>query len=219
MFGRKFSIRLTTVLLITFVALTANASAQKIRKKQTPTTGGISGRVRVDAGMSAANVSVRVRRGDEEVAQATTNSKGEFEVQGLAPGIYGLTLRKAGLQVGRMEDINVRAGKIVSLKDRLFLPVDDGALALVRGSVFNAAGRSVAGARVELSRVEPDGSLKKLDDRVSDPAYGSFTFRLPPERAHYRVTVKADGAETASQDLEVDGPAIYRVAVTLNPAK
>jgi hypothetical protein len=219
MFGRKISLRLTAVLLVAFVALASNASAQKKSKKQQPTTGGISGRVRVDGGISAGGVSVKVRRGDEDVAETTTNAKGEFEFQGLAPGSYGLTLRKAGLQVGRMEEINVRAGKTFSLKDRLFLPVDDGALALVRGSVFNAAGHSVAGARVELARVEADGSLKKLDDRVSDPAYGSFTFRLPPERARYRLTVKADKAETTTQDLEIDGPAIYRVAVTLNPAK
>lgn len=208
---------LIALALSLFVAGAATTAAQKKQKNQLPTTGGVSGRVRVDSGASASGVSVKVRRGDEEVAQATTNAKGEFEVQGLAPGSYGLTFRKAGLQVGKVEDVSVRAGKTVSLKDRLFLPIDEGSLALLRGSVFNVEGLSMLGARVELARVEPDGSLKKLDSRVSNST-GSFGFKLPPDRASYRVTVKADGAQTATQDVEVDGAAIYRVAVTLNPA-
>ena len=217
MHGRKIFLNAFALSLSLFVIGAATVAAQKKQKTQPPTTGGVSGRVRVDTGASASGVSVKVRRGDEEVAQTTTNAKGEFEVQGLAPGSYGLTFRKAGLQVGKMEDVSVRAGKTASLKDHLFLPIDEGSLALLRGSVFNAEGRSLPGARVELARVEADGSLKKLDGRVSNST-GSFGFKLPPDRARYRVTVKADGAQTASQDVEVDGAAIYRVAVTLNPA-
>jgi protocatechuate 3,4-dioxygenase beta subunit len=194
------------------------ASAQKRSKgRELPTTGAISGRVRVGAGASAAGISVEVRQGDSRVAETTTNARGEFQVQGLAPGSYGLTLRKAGLQVGRMEEVKVRAGKTASLKDRLYLPLDEGALALVRGSVFDAGGRSLAGARVELARVEEDGSLKKLDSRVANVA-GAFGFNLSPARARYRLTAKADGMETATQDLDVDGAAIYRAALTLKPS-
>lgn len=202
------------------VALSAAgvATAQKKSKKQEPTTGGISGRVRVDGGASPSGVSIVIRRGDEEVTRRETNAKGEFEVQGLAPGSYGLTLRKAGLQVGRMEGVEVRAGKTVSLKDRLFLPVDEGAIAFIRGSVFDAAGRSFPAARVELARVEADGSLKKLDSRVSN-ATGSFAFRLPPDHARYRVTAKAEGKETSSEEVSIEGAAIYRVALSLSPAQ
>lgn len=211
---RKFCAALFASLL----ALTAAAApAQKRQKKQEPTTGGISGRVRVEPGMSAAGVSVHVRRGDEEVASASTDSKGGFAVAGLAPGTYGLTLRKSGLQVGKMEGVEVRAGKTVSLKNNLFLPVDEGSLAFIRGSVFNAAGRSILGARVELVRVEGDGSLKRLDSRVSNST-GSFAFRLPPERARYRLTAKAEGMESAAEEVNVEGAAIYRVALSLSPA-
>ncbi|HYH83906.1 MAG TPA: carboxypeptidase-like regulatory domain-containing protein [Pyrinomonadaceae bacterium] len=215
MHRRKFILSLLALSL--FVSGAATAGAQKKQKNPPTTTGGVSGRIRVDSGASASGVSVQVRRGDEEVAATKTNAKGEFEVQGLAPGNYGLTFRKTGLQVGKVEDINVRAGKTVSLKDRLFLPIDEGSLALLRGSVFNVDGLSLPGARVELARVEPDGSLKKLDSRVSNST-GSFGFKLPPDRARYRLTVKADDAQTTSQDVEVDGAAIYRVALTLNPA-
>ena len=212
--GRK----ILSLSLASLFALSASAApAEKKSKKPEPTTGGISGRVRVETG-SPANVSVVVRRGDEEVAQTSTNGKGDFEVQGLAPGSYGLTLRKAGLQVGRREGVEVRAGKTVSFKDGLYLPVDEGAIAHIRGSVFTAAGHSFYGARVELARVEADGSVKKLDSRVSNSA-GQFAFKLTPERARYRVTAKADGVGPVTQEVEIDGAAIYRVALSLVPAQ
>jgi len=218
MLGRIFLAAACAALLA--LSLAGPATAQKKSKKQQtePTTGVINGRVKVAPGATPGGVAVTVRRGDEEVARRETNSKGEFEVQGLAPGTYGLTLRKAGLEVGRMEDVQVRAGKTVSLKDRLYLPVDDGAIAHIRGSVFDASGRSINAAKVELARVEPDGTLKKLDSRVSNGT-GSFAFRLSPERGHYRLTAKADGAEPATEELNVDGAAIYRVALSLRPKK
>ncbi|MDT5293343.1 MAG: erythromycin esterase [Acidobacteriota bacterium] len=212
--------KIFSTMLAALFALSATCApgvaAQKKSKKPEPTTGGISGRVRVDAGVSASGVSVRVRRGDEEVAQTTTNAKGEFEVQGLAPGTYGLTLRKSGLQIGKMESVEVRAGKTASLKDHLFLPVDEGSIAHLRGSVFSPDGRALPGARIELARVEADGTFKKLDSRVAN-ATGSFAFRLSPERARYRVTAKADGMAAATQDVDIDGAAIFRVALSLNP--
>ena len=214
---RVFFLKLPAALLALCVLAAPALAQKKSKNKQQPTAGGISGRVRVDAGASPASISVEVRQGDTGVAETTTNAKGEFEVRGLAPGSYGLTLRKMGLQVGRMDNINVRAGQTVSLKDHLFMPLDEGALALLRGSVFDAAGRSFAGARVELARVETDGSLKKLDSRVANVA-GAFAFRLPPARARYRLTAKADGMEASTQDVDVEGAAIYRAALTLKRA-
>jgi hypothetical protein len=217
-FGKKF-LAATCAALFALSAFVPAAAQKKSKKQQElPTTGAITGRVKVAPGATPGGVAVTVRRGDEEVARRETNSKGEFQFEGLAPGTYGLTLRKAGLEVGRMEDVQVRAGKTVSLKDRLYLPVDDGAIAHIRGSVFDANGRSLGGAKVELARVEADGTFKKLDDRVSN-ATGSFAFRLTPEHGRYRLTAKADGAEPVSEEVNIDGAAIYRVALSLRPKK
>lgn len=217
MFGRKLLAAACAALFT--LALTVPAAAQKKSKKPEPTTGNIAGRVRVAAGATPAGITVTVRRGDEEVARRETNSKGEFEFQGLAPGTYGLTLRKAGLEVGRMEDIEVRAGRTISLKsENLFLGVDEGSIAHIRGSVFDTNGRSVGAAKVELARIEADGSVRKLDSRVSN-ATGSFAFRLTPERARYRLTAKADGAEPTTGEIDIDGAAIYRIALSLRPKK
>lgn len=179
-------------------------------------TGSIKGKVRVESGSTVAGVEVIARQGEREVARATTSRKGDFVIAGLAPGTYGLTLRKPGLAVGTMDGIQVSAGKARELGDHLILSVDTGTLAFVRGSVFTPNGFSVRGVRVDLARVGADGKLKKLDGRVTDET-GSFIFRLTPEAARYRVSVKANGAEPISKDVEVDGAAIYRIALTLQP--
>lgn len=200
------------VLVLSLVSLCGMAVVAQERA----TTGGLRGRVRVEVG-SPAGVSVTVRQGDREVRDAKTNAKGEFEVAGLAPGRYGLTFRKAGLQIGRMENVEVRAGKTISIKDKLYLPVDEGAIAFIRGSVFDAGGRGLAGAKVELLLVEPDGTLKKVDSRVTN-GLGQFGFRMTAEAARYRVTAAANGA-SAAKDVEINSAAIFRVALTLEPAK
>ena len=82
----------------------------------------------------------------------------------------------------------------------------------LRGSVFTEDGRSVPGARVELARIVDEKSTQKIDSRVTGET-GEFVFRLSPETAKYRVTLKADGTEPASKDVEVESAVVYRVAL------
>ena len=109
----------------------------------------------------------------------------------------------------------MKAGKTRSLT-RLILSIDEGSIAFIRGSVFNEAGRSLPNARVELARILDDGTVKKIDGRVTNET-GSFSFRLAPDAAKYRVTAKADGRQPASKDVEVDSAAVYRIAISLQP--
>ena len=202
-----FAVVLT--LLVTGVAL-----GQKQDKDKS--LGSIKGKVRVETG-TAADVTVVVRRGETEVTRVQTQKNGDFLVSKLTPGLYGLTFRKPGLSIGTLEEIEVKAGKTRSLGDRLVLTIDEGSIAFLSGAVFNAAGRSVPNAKVELARILEDGSTKKIDGRLTTET-GSFKFRLSPDAAKYRVSVKADGAEPVSKDVEIDGAAVYRVALNL-PAK
>jgi hypothetical protein len=183
---------------------------------QDKTLGAIKGKVRVETG-TPAGVTVVVRRGESEVTRSTTNKDGEFLVSKLTPGIYGLTFRKPGLSIGSIEDVEVKAGKTRSLGDRLILTIDEGSIAFLSGSVFNADGRSVPNAKVELSRILEDGTTKKIDGRITTET-GSFKFRLSPDPGKYRVSVKPEGAERVTKDVEIDGAAVYRVALNL-PAK
>ena len=200
-----------------FLALLLSAAATPAPARQDKTTGGVKGKVRVETG-SSAGVTVVVRRGDDEVASATTDGRGEFEVRGLRPGSYGLTFRKAGLKVGKVEGVEVRAGKMRSLGGGLYMSMDEGALAIIQGSVFNQDGKSLSGAKVELALLSPDGAAKKLESRLSSIETGRFVFKLTPEAARYRLTATAPNREPATQEVAVDGAAIYRVALSLVPA-
>jgi hypothetical protein len=199
-----------TAVLLAVLSLTAAFAQDK-------TTGGFKGKVRAENGSTIAGVTVIVRQGERELTRVETNRKGEFVIAGLKPGAYGLTFRKAGLSTGTIEDEEVRAGRVREL-DRLVLGVDDASIAFVRGSVFTASGRSAPGVRVELYRVEADGSEKKVAERISSEETGEVRFRVSPEPAKYRIVAKARGGEMVrSEIVNVDGAAIYRTAVSLPP--
>ena len=203
-------IKILPVLVVMFVA-----AGISVAQKQDKTLGALKGKVRVETG-TPGGVTVVVRRGETEVARSTTDKSGEFLVSRLTPGMYGLTFRKPGLSIGSIEDVEVKAGKTRSLGDRLILTIDEGSIAFLSGSVFNAAGKSVPNAKVELSRILEDGSTKKIDGRITTET-GSFKFRLGPEPAKYRVSVKTTDSEPVTKDVEIDGAAVYRVALSLPP--
>lgn len=196
------------VLVVVLVAAGVSVAQDK-------SLGAIKGKVRVETG-TPAEVTVVVRRGEKEVTRSTTDKNGEFLVSRLTPGVYGLTFRKPGLSIGSIEDVEVKAGKTRSLGDRLILTIDEGSIAFLSGSVFNAAGKSVPNAKVELAKIQEDGTTKKIDGRITTET-GSFKFRLSPEPGKYRVSVKTDGAEPITKDVEIDGAAVYRVALNLPP--
>lgn len=182
---------------------------------QDKSTGTIKGKVRVEVG-TPNGVAVVLREGEREVGRVTTDKKGSFEIPRVKPGQYGLTFRKAGLSVGTIENVEVKAGQTRSLGDRLILTIDEGSIAFVRGSVFTADGRSAPRIKVELLRVLEDGSTKKIDSRLTNET-GSFVFRLTPELGKYRVSAQISSHEPIVKDVEVDGAAVYRVALSLPP--
>jgi hypothetical protein len=184
---------------------------------QDRSTGSIKGKVRVETG-TPAGVSVAIREGEREIGRVVTEKNGDFLITKLKPGVYGLTFRKPGLSVGTIESVEVKPGKTRSLGDRLILTIDEGSIAFIRGSVFSSEGKSVPGAKVELSRVQDDGSVKKIDGRVTNET-GQFVFRLTPDTAKYRVSLKVEGREPISQEVAIEGPAVYRIALSLPPKK
>lgn len=181
---------------------------------QDKNTASIKGKVKVERG-SAAGVAVILLQGDQELGRTTTDRKGEFTLGRIGPGTYSVKFRKPGLSVGTIDGVLLKSGQTRTFKD-LFLSIDEGSIAFLRGSVFTDSGRSVPGVRVELFRILSENSTEKLDSRITGET-GEFVFRVPPEAAKYRLTLKAEGAAPASKDVEVDGAAIYRVALTLKP--
>jgi Carboxypeptidase regulatory-like domain len=180
---------------------------------QNRATGGIKGKVKVETG-TPSGVSVIVRQGEREVIRGVTDKNGQFLILRLAPGRYGVTLRKPGLSVGSIEDIEVKAGETRSLGDRLVLSIDEGSIAFIRGSVFNQDDRSAPNIRIELAKIEDDGTARKIDGRITNEI-GAFVFRLAPDAARYRITAKPNGGDPVSKDVEIDGAAVYRVALSI----
>ena len=172
----------------------------------------IKGKVRVERG-SPAGVAVIVLQGEREVARTTSGKKGDFVVTRVPPGTYSIKFRKAGLAVGTIDDVSVKAGQTRTLGDKLYLTIDEGSIVFIRGSVFSDGGRSVPGVKVELARIISDNAVQKLDSRVTGET-GEFVFRLPPDPGKYRLTLKADGSEPSSKDVEVESAAVYRVSLT-----
>lgn len=183
---------------------------------QERSTSGVKGKVKVVSG-SPSRISVVVRQGEREVARTTTDSKGSFLINGIAPGIYSMVFSKQGFSTGTLGKVEISAGKIRELSDKLILTIDEGSLAFLRGSVFDSIGRAMRGVKIELLLVNTDGTEKKLDGRLTNES-GQFVFRLMPETAKYRVTAKVDGVEPVSKDIEIDGAAVYHLALTLKPA-
>ena len=182
---------------------------------QDRSTGAIKGKVKVVAG-TPEGVAIIVRQGDREIARGVSDKEGKFLVSHLQPGRYSVTFRKPGLSVGTIDDVEVKAGQTRSLGSGLILGIDEGSIAFIKGAVFNQYDRSAPGIRIELARIEADGTVRKIDGAVTGET-GSFTFRLVPDLAKYRVTAKPGNGDPVSKDIEIDGAAIYRIALSIKP--
>ncbi|MBC7795693.1 MAG: carboxypeptidase regulatory-like domain-containing protein [Pyrinomonadaceae bacterium] len=181
---------------------------------QDKTSGGVKGKVRDTKGKTVSGVLVQAKQGDKEIASARTDGKGDFTIVGLKPETYNLVFTKSGLSEGTLSKVEVKPKTVVTLK-RLVMSVDQGTLAIVRGSVFDQYDKSVYGAKVEISKVNGNESEKIAATTTGES--GEFTFRLPPNAANYRVSVTIKGAQSATKTLEINGAQIYNIAVSLKP--
>lgn len=193
--------------------LAAIAAAFSGVHAQDLTTGGVRGKVRDANGRGLAGVSISVKTGDRSVAEAKSDAKGDFQVVGLKSGRYDLIFEKRGFVGGVKPNVEVIGGDIRNLGDNLIMGVDEGFLVLLRGSVFDQNGRSVAGVKVELFRVSTDGSVKRMSTQTTNYS-GDFSFRQPEGEQTLRV-VASYGKEKVSKDIEVSSAAIYRLALTV----
>ncbi|HEX9961108.1 MAG TPA: carboxypeptidase regulatory-like domain-containing protein [Pyrinomonadaceae bacterium] len=181
-------------------------------------TGGVKGKVRAPRGGGINEATVTARQKGQDVKTVTTDSKGEFVLDGLENGLYNLAFSKDGYSSGVLYNIEVKKNKITNLPDRLILSTDQGTQVIVKGSVFNQDGVSLYGAKVEIERVSEGGAAKKVGSGYTSEA-GEFTFRFPEGAAKFRITASAKGV-SASKEVSVSGEAaIYRLAITLDLSK
>lgn len=183
-------------------------------------TGGVKGKVRTTKGEGIAGVSITARQNSEDVKSATSDTKGNFELVGLKAGLYNIVFSKNGYSSGLIYNVEVKQKKTNNLGDRLILMVDQGTQVIIKGTVFDQDGRSVAGAKVEIEKILSDGSTRKIGSGFTSyggepTARGEFTFKFNEGAAKFRVTASANGI-SSSKEVEVSNAAIYRLAITLS---
>lgn len=199
------------VLLFGFLLLFSSfaASAQN--------TGGAKGKVRNSRGDGISGATVTARQNSDDIKSVKTDSKGNFELKGLKTGLYNFVFEKDGYSTGVKYNVEIKNEKDVNLGDRLVLTVDKGTQVIVNGSVYNQAGFGIYGAKIEIEKVSADGSTRKIASGYSGE-FGEFNFRFSEGAARLRVTASAKGA-SASKEIEVDNPAVYRLAITVELPK
>jgi hypothetical protein len=180
-------------------------------------TGGVKGKVRNAKGDGLGGATITARQKDADVKSIKSDAKGNFEMTGLEPGIYSFVIEKPGFAAGIKADVEVRKGKVISLGDNLALTQDQGTLVLLNANVFNQDGRSITGAKVEVEKINSDGSTKKIATGYTSVS-GEFTLRQPDGTANYRVTATMKGI-SGTKEISVDGAGRYSVAITLTLPK
>jgi len=177
--------------------------------------GGIKGKVRNNKGGSIAGATVTARMSGKDVKTVKSDSKGYFTIQGLDAGTYNIVFDADGYSSGVKFGVQIRDGNVRDLGDRLILSVDQGTQIVVKGSVFFREGTSVTAAKVEIERVNDDGSTKSLGSTYTSSS-GEFTFRPPPGTTRVRVTAKYKGVSGSKEISDIVNAGIYRTAITLD---
>ena len=174
--------------------------------------GGLKGKVRDTKGKAISGATITVRQKGEDLKTVKSDSKGEFVMEGLKTGIYNVVFEKEGFGTGILYNVQVEKNKTGNLGNRLVMRVDQGTLVIINGSVFNQFGGSIYGAKVEVERIT--GSMTKNVGSSYTSQSGEFIFRFPEKADRFRVTATAKGV-SASKEVEVNGAAVYRLALTL----
>ena len=177
--------------------------------------GGVKGKVRNNKGGTIAGASVTARLNGKDVRSVKSDSKGSFMLQGLEPGTYNIVFDADGYATGVKFGVEVRNGNMRDLGDRLILAVDQGSQIIIKGSVFYSEGTSITGAKVEVERVNDDGSTKNLGSAYTSVS-GEFTFRPPAGTTKVRVTARYKGVTASKEISEIVNAGIYRTAITLD---
>lgn len=176
-------------------------------------TGGIKGKVRGANQNSLAGATITARQDEKDIKSVKSDGGGNFQMMGLAPGVYNFVFEKDGFASGIKYNVEIERKKVLDLGGRLILAVDPGTLVFIKGSVFTEEGRILPGAEIKVERILADGKTKKVGTGYSNGA-GEFAFRFSEAGAKYRVTASAKGVSQSS-DVDALNAAVYRVALTL----
>jgi len=188
-------------------------------------TGVLKGKIQDAKGKPIAGAEVRATRNRDRVSKETkTDENGAYSFE-LEPDDYTVSFDAEGYQGGTLVQMQqVEADKENVIKT-IRLEKARKKTSLVRGAVFDASGRSIAGAKLKLVRIataeeeKENRKHKSLSMNYISNSRGEFAFRLPAERAKYKVTVTAEGFKTDSKTVDVNEDESVPLAFSLERLK
>jgi Carboxypeptidase regulatory-like domain len=210
---RKSSLGLVLVLWVVVPA----SAAQK--------TGTLKGKIENEKGKPIAGAEIRATRSrDRSVKDTKTDQAGNYSLE-LEPDDYTVSFDAEGYQGGTLVEMQqVEEGQATTIKTIRLEKVRH-RTSLVRGAVFDLNGVSLPGVQLKLVRVATDEEEKEHKHFHSVSLtyitnnHGEFAFRVPSERARYRVTATASGYKTQTKQIDVQESESAPLAFSLEPVK
>ena len=192
---------LVGLLLILSTLLAASASQRM---------GTLKGKIENEKGKPLAGAEVRAMRSrDRSIKEAKTDQAGNYKLE-LEPDDYTVSFDAEGYQGGTLVQMQqVEEGQETTVKTIRLERVRH-RTSLVRGAVFAANGASLAGVQLKLVRVPTEAEerehkhVRSLSMSYITNNHGEFAFRVPSERARYRVTATASGYKTETKQIDVN---------------
>jgi len=195
--------------IVLLLTLTASAEAQQATVK---------GKVKEQGGKALAGVAIRAvnAANQKDVRETKSDTKGEFEVAGLGGGDYVFTFELMGFKTFVTRRLEVKAGDTIKLKTTIEMAREREAYSMIDGAIFSSEGFSLPNATVVIERI---GDGKRFKQEKTAEEGGAFKFRVPAEKATYRITATARGFQSASQEVEVVPDEMRHIALSLERAK
>ncbi|MBI4467904.1 MAG: carboxypeptidase regulatory-like domain-containing protein [Acidobacteria bacterium] len=182
--------------------------------------GSVRGVVRDEKNQPVAGIKVRAisRRTDQQAGEVMTDSYGQYEFSKLPVGRYALSFFSPEHRTATVPVVEVRRQETSAIKDVTMVRAKP--FAIVAGSTFNADGFVLVGTHVRIERVPFDSEpIKSMKMEQHSNSTGEFAFRLPAERARFRITATAPGHEVETAYVEIDGAERRNLAVRLQLKK
>jgi Carboxypeptidase regulatory-like domain len=188
-------------------------------------TGSLKGKIENEKGKPIVGADVRAMRSrDRSLKETKTDEAGNFSFE-LIPDDYTVSFDADGYKGGTLVQMQqVEDGKETTIKTIRVSKVGH-RTSLIRGAVFDSEGASLAGVQLKLVRVPTDEEekdhkkVKSSSLSYTTNSHGEFAFRVPAERARYRITATLHGYKLETKLVDVSESESVPLSFSLEPVK
>jgi len=213
----KKTILISALLVFSYSLAAAMGVSQK--------TGTLKGSIESEKGKPIPGADVRAMRSrDRSLKETKTDAEGNYSFE-LEPDDYTISFDAEGFQGGTLVQMQqVEEGKETRVKTIRLIKATH-RTSLIRGSVFESKGASLAGVHLKLVRVataEDEKDHKRvpsLSMSYTTNSHGEFAFRVPAAKARYQVSATLSGYKSDTKTVDVTESESVPLAFSLEPVK